>query len=218
MIDRFLYTAIETGLADITADINLIDDIFGQFELPTAELEAIKTYYAANPIQLVHNYPRRNLKPPIVAIVLESESEETHFLADDAPPVIGVPAFEGVEISSALFRARYGVHVITELPDVTRYLFEILKTIMFRNEGFFADRGIHNIQIGGQDLALDPQFSPENYFIRKLTFQATYEFCEFDRDPQGRFTSIDGLFVDSSGSSGDVGDVQTLITVGNPEE
>lgn len=214
MIDRFIYKAIEDGIAEINANPNHLDDIFRQFELSAGELAAVKTYFAREGVRVIHNYPRAEVKPPIYSIVLESEgelSQRGHFLADDLPDVNDVPDLAGVDLKGAIYEARYAIHVVTEMPDVTRYYYEILRSILIERGPYFDAQGVFAIHFSGQDMALDPRFSPENYFVRKLHFEAQYVFRRLDRDPAGKFSSIRGLFVDGGAAPGNTGDVLTNI-------
>lgn len=214
MIERYLYTAIENGIAKIVADPALIDLIFEELDLVTAEIDKVKALWVAKPPKVKHSYTRLDDPLPIYSIVLANERETQMFIGDDVGQVLDEEdILLGADIKGAVWEHSHQVHVLTRHPDHTLYNYEILKSIMLR-ANLLSVPNIHSTRLSGADLQLGPEWAPEPIFARQLTI-ATQRLLE-SIDPGtrlGKAFSVSGIHVDSSGSSSSVGDVETLVTI-----
>lgn len=215
MIERFIYMALRNGITQIEEDPSLLELLFRDlYELDTAEVEAIKTVFAAKTPKVLHGYAPRDVEVPCYSIILQSESESVRFLNDDAPQIDDIDDIDfGADVKSTVWEHSYQILTYTEHPDVTAYFYQIAKSIILAQGDFFDNHGVFNIQLSGQDLMPDPRYIPEHLFARNLTFRCDDEFLRVDRESLGgKAFTIGGLHIDNTGSPSEVGGVKTLIT------
>ena len=221
MIQRFIFDALQDGVEQISSDLTILDQLFREvYDLSDTELDAIKTFWAnegdddkRGPPKVIHGYAPRDVKIPVYAIVLESETESLTWLNNDSGQVEDPndPDF-GADIKGSIWNHRYGIHIYHEHPDVTTYIYEIAKSILLASFEFFNDQGMFDIDVSGADMVPDPRYIPEHFFGRKLTFACQRCFTRIDRDSaQEKAFKVSGLHIDRGGSSSDVGGVKTLI-------
>jgi len=215
MIHRLLHTIMTAGIATIEDDITVLDDLFERnYVLEDSEVEAIKEYFLDHPPEIINGYARQDSNFPLIAITLATEGESETFLADDAGPVLDEDSpYINSDIASAIWSHTYNFLVYTDHPDITVYYYEIVKMILLGGFPVLIDDGCFDFSMNGGDLAPDPKYLPQHLFGRQLTFSCQRELQILDRN--SRFLKafrLDGIYVDSSGSSSDVGDVKTNVT------
>jgi len=223
MIHRLLHSILTSGIQIIHNDITLLDDLFDRnFVLQDAEVSAIKEYYLAHTPEVINGYARKDSDFPLIAIVLANEGESESFLGDDAGQVMDEDdPYLHSDISSTIWTHTYNFLIYTDHPDITVYYYEIAKLIILGGLPVLVDDGCFEFSLSGGDLAPDPKYMPEHLFGRQLTFTCQREMQIIDRDTRlSKAFRIGGIYVDSSGSSSDVGEVRTNVTtygVGNDE-
>lgn len=215
MIHRYIHAVLSTGIAAYKADPKLVDDLFAQlYEIESTEVAAVKTYFAQHGLRVYNGYPRLDSAPPFVAIILASEGEAETYIGNYAGMVTeDGHALYGSEVEGSIWNHVYHLPVVSEHPDVTSYMYELVKTIMLAGLRFLIEQDCMLFSFSGADLAPDPKYIPERFFVRQLTFSCQREFSRIDRDSRlTKAFEISGIHIDSSGSPSDVGDVQTLVT------
>lgn len=222
MIQRYLYTAIQTGIDAIAADPTILDNLFQkQYSLPDTEMAAIKTSFIDNPVTVSHGYARTSDSFPRIAIILASESDEI-YLSDDVGQ-IGEGDLDdeddeefGANITGSMWTAVFQLLCYAEHPDVALYLYELTKDVMFASSSYFDSVALQKLGMSGGDLGLDARYEPLHLFVRQVTFRCRYEFTHVDRASRlGKAFAVAGIHIDSSGSPGrtdEIGDVKTLVT------
>jgi hypothetical protein len=217
MIQRFLFNIVKAGIEEISKDLNILDDIFSQFDMPQKELDAIRTLWEAKPPHVKHQYARVDDETPLYSIVLGNEQETDFYIGNDAATVTEPtdPDF-GADIKSSIWNHTYHTLCYSEHPDHTSYLYEVLKAIYIAAK--LDDCGVFDARFSGMDLAPDPRYIPEHLFVRQFTLAGKREFERLDRASKlGKAFKVRGIHLDSSGSPSDVGGVKTLVTVGIPD-
>ena len=215
MIHRYIHNVLTTGVAAYLADPRLVDDLFDQlYAVETSESAAVKTYFLDKGLNVYNGYPRLDAKLPFVAIILASEGEAETFIGNYAGMITeDGDALYGAEVSGAVWDHVYHLPVVSEHPDVTAYLYELVKILLLAGLEYLIDQECMDFSFSGQDLAPDPRYIPERLFVRQLVFSCKRQFLRIDRDSRlTKAFQISGLHVDRSGSPSDVGDVQTLVT------
>lgn len=221
MIQRFLFDSLQDGIAQITQDLTILDQLFEEvYELEPDEIAAIKTFWEnpngikeAGPPKVIHGYLRKDIEIPVYSITLQNESEAQTWLNNDSGQVEDIldPDF-GADIKGSIWSHRYDIHIYHEHPDVVSYLYEIAKSILLASMDFFSDKGLFDIDISGADLAPDPRYIPEHLFARRMTFACQRCFTRIDKDSKGgKAFKVGGIHVEG-GSNSSVGGVKTLIT------
>ena len=221
MIQRLLYTALMNGLAAIKADPTILDDLFlSNYELTTTEVEGIKTFFATRPPTVVHGYARQDQEPPLYSIILAAEREADAVMHDDAGSVTDtMDADFGADQYTALWEHTFHIMCITEHPDVCTYLYEVAKAIILQAKPTFIGFGVYGLTLSGMDLAPDPRYVPEHFFVRQLVVSCRAELLTTAKATKlGKAFKVAGIHVDKSGSPSDVGGVKTLITIADPED
>lgn len=216
MIQRFIHDALTAGFTEIEADPEIIDDVFGEDSLclDAAEIAIIKQYIAENKPNVIHGYPKEDSKYPLLAITLGAEGEKTHFMGDDAGIISDVLDEDfGADILSSIWAHQYPIHVYDLHPNATSYVYELAKAILQTAGPFFDGKGLQNVHISGMDLAPDPRYAPAHLFVRQLKFECEREQLRVNRSSKlGKAFKVQGIHVDKSGSTGEVG-VPTNVTV-----
>ncbi|MFA4944444.1 MAG: hypothetical protein WC789_07060 [Lentisphaeria bacterium] len=217
MIHRLVHQVVKTGMNAFLADARMVDDLFTElFALPVEEVESIRTYLQSHTLRVVNGYPRVDVNPPLVAIILSQEGEDEHFLGYLAGMVDedGDPAMRGAEVQGSSWKHTFQLPVVTEHPDVTAAYYEALKTVLIAGIPTLVEGGCWGFQLSGAELAPDPRYIPEGLFVRQLTLSLNAPFLYFNRaSALGKAFQVSGLHVDRSGSPSDPGAVKTNIGV-----
>lgn len=216
MIHRLLHTILTSGIQTIVDDVSLLDDLFERnYVLEDSEVDAIKEYYAEHPPEIINGYARKDSDFPLVAIVLADEGESESFLADDAGPVLDEDSpYVNSDISAAIWSHTYNFLIYTDHPDISTYYYEIVKMIILGGLPILIDDGCFEFSLRGGDLAPDPKYLPQHLFARQLTFTCQRELQILDRNSRLlKAFRIGGIYVDSSGSNRDVGEVNTNVNL-----
>ncbi len=214
MIQRFIFYVIEQAIAALIANPDLLDDLFVEtLGLSQEECDAIKASFAAKPPTLAHGYARSDSEFPLISITLGGENGLTTYLGDDAIDE-DEGDDEGEEAKSKVWDHSFPIYCYAQHPDITTYLYEIVKQAMALNTEFFASKNLWDIGLAGADLAPDPRYAPEVLFMRVLTFRCNDEFKVVKKGSLiGKAFKVSGIHVDNSGSPRDVGDVKTNVKV-----
>ena len=229
MIQRHLYTAIKAGIEAVAADPTILDNLFQeQYSLSNTEMAAIKTSFVSDPVTVSHGYARTADSFPRISIVLIDDNESDPYLGDDAG-MIGDDEEDdedpdedyGADVTGSLWTATFQLMCYADHPDVTIYMYELTKDIMFAALPYLKSVGIQKLNISGGDLALDARYIPAHLFARQVTFRCRYEFTHTDiASKLGKAFAVAGVHVDSSGSPNTVDEVgvKTLVTTYEAEE
>jgi hypothetical protein len=225
MLERLLFIALQDGIAETLAKPALMERFFRETrELSLEEIAGIRTFFEAQPPNIIHAYPRTDSKFPLFAIVLANETESQQFLGDQGGMVgfgvdlLGEATLDGDdpdlganEIAS-IEDQTYMVLVATRNPDTTIYYYQLAKFWLKRARAFLKQQGVSNLTFSGGDLAPDERYMPANLFVRQLTIQCKVpEILVGQKEPSA--FKLDGIYVDATGSPpADLGGVKTLIT------
>jgi len=221
MIQRLLYKALVSGLDAIKADPSILDDLFRKnFELDDTEVAGIQAFFAAKPPTVVHGYARTDQTTPVISILLAGEREADAVIGDEAGNVLDeLDEDFGATQYTALWEHTFHIVCITEHPDVCQYIYEVVKAIILQAKPTFIPYGVYGLTLSGADLAPDPRYMPEHFFIRQLAVSCRAEFLTVAKDTKlGKAFRVSGIHVDKSGSPSDVGGVKTLVTIATETE
>ena len=123
----------------------------------------------------------------------------------------------GSEVEGSIWDHVYHLRVVSENPDITSYMYEVIKTIMLAGLDVLTDLECMSFAFSGQDLAPDSKYLPERFFVRQLVFSCKRQFARIDREARlTKAFQVAGIHIDSSGSPSDVGGVETLVTTYTP--
>lgn len=214
MIHRYIHAILTTGIATYRADVNLVDDLFNQlYELEDSEINAIKTYFQQKGLSVYSGYPRVDSEPPYVAIILANEGEAETYLGNYAGIITeDGSTLYGADVEGSIWEHVYHLPVVSEHPDITQYMYELVKSVMLAGLSTLIDQECFQFSFSGQDLAPDPRYIPARLFVRQLVFSCRHPFHWIDRNSRlTKAFQISGIHIDSSGSPSDVGNVETLV-------
>ena len=166
MIQRLIYQLLVNGLAAFATNSALYSVVFADYlHLGDAEVAAIRAYFAKNLVRVQHGYPARDIRPPLIAILLQSESVGLEFLGTSGMVPMGLGGGMG---TGSLWDQSYQLMCYTENIDATSYLYEVLKAILVCSHRTLAEAGVMHPTYTGMDLAPDTRYLPENLFVRIL--------------------------------------------------
>lgn len=171
--------------ADDTRD-NPIDELF-RFTGP-ATCAKIKTWLKDNKnIFLDVNYPNEDVSLPLIAVVNEGEREDvSNALIGDETGFheFGIPSGDGTyryrEARAIPMSHTTTIYVTTQQPDLTLYLYHIVRFILLDNKLNLANwYDIHNLTIAGQALSYDEKFLPAQSYTRtvQLQYLTMFDYC-----------------------------------------
>lgn len=222
MIERSIYTALTTGIAWLAAKPRRVYTLFKRLGLSDTEAAGVQTWFTAHVPNVIHSYPRiGETKFPAICIVLGDESESTKFL-DDSGGIINAEDAEtlgslglvGAEITTSISSFEYHLLVIANEPDMTIYLYQIVRNILMQQRAFLkSDAGLLDQAMSGADLVPDPRYMPDHLFVRRLTLKCLAETPFIGEAPSsGLVRSVDGIFVDDGRQADETGGVLTQVT------
>lgn len=218
MLERYVHRAITEGIAYLQANPDELLDFFQKEALlENDEAVQIKDWFLANTPDVIHGYARKDAKFPLYAITLTSERQAQGFIGDegafhDDPED---PEF-GADDWTAIWEYTLNIIVYAQHPDVTLYLFHLLKHFLIAAEPLFKNDGDYfDIGYSGTDMVPDPSTTPAGLFMRRLQFVAKRQYTQSVIGSKlGRAWKVQGIHVDRSGAEGrDVGGVKTNVQV-----
>jgi hypothetical protein len=176
LVERLILQILRTEIDRLLASEEELQRFFSHFFDPLAG-EAERKSFAVNfqrkPPTVVLGYPRVSAEFPCIAVVLENESEETNVLGDYLGQTIdGEKNREATEYVGAVFEQTYGVYIYAENPDITIYLYQFVKLVLFGGKGALIEAGLIDPRFSGGELSPEDQWLPNNMFVRKLNITA----------------------------------------------
>lgn len=205
MIERLIYIALKAGVAEVQADLSILERYFLEEKLlEPDEVVAIRTLFEAEPPQVQHGYARADTEVPLYAIVLANEDESEEYLGDEG----GIDEETGTDNQPYLWSHQYNTLVYTDHPDASLYFYHLAKLFLLRARAFFLENNVHSIRYSGADLAPDPRYIPEHLFARRLTMHC--ESYLVNTFTPLRATSVRGIHV--SDITGVVANVTPVTT------
>lgn len=188
MICRFIYALLVEGFTAFAADPSLYDDLFGQIlGLSPQECAGIRAFFAGKPIRVQHGYPQADIRVPLVAILLQGESQSQRFLGE-----MGQLPQGGMNGPGSIWDSNYQLMCYAENADACQYIYELTRAILLLKHKDMAQAGLLSPSYSGQDIAPDPRYLPANLFVRVLgmRFQTAYVLPELlDASPLARIAT-----------------------------
>lgn len=217
MIQRILYDVVKLGLAQFQTTPALYTNLFGtNWGLSDTEVAGIAAAFMKKPARVTHGYQMADVSPPLVCILLQQESESEYALGD----YIGQATFAdaaGHSVNAAelgaIWDASFQILNVTENPDLTSYLYEMVKACLVIGKATLQQAGIMDPMLAGTDLAPDSRYMPEHLFVRALTVRCKRQFAVADFDHAlSAAIQVGGINVPAA-SPNDNGGVKTLARV-----
>lgn len=180
-----LQRLIRKGLIYITAHLELVDAALeGYDDIDPTVITEVKTYLTNHPsIEVVINWPRRDISLPFVSIITRqnSEDESKDSLGDnfEMEDILGDITVDGVlsnEITGHSQSIGYASNAVTDLaitsedPNMTLYLFDLVRFIIFTHKIELEDKAdLKNMKLDSRDFQFDPSYFPDFWYSRALT-------------------------------------------------
>lgn len=197
MMQRRIFDILTAGLKAFADNPDMYSTVFGNYlGLSDAEVAGITRFFAQKPIRVQHGYQHGDIRPPLVAIILQAESQSQKVLGDAAYLPMGYAAQRSIGAGS-VWQNSYQLMCYAENIDAASYVYELVKAIFICSHMTMAKLGIMSPNYTGQDLAPDPRYLPENLFVRVLglSAQSTYVLPELlSQSPLG--VALEGLVVE----------------------
>lgn len=167
--------AIRDGVQTFVDEPALVDKLFkGYTEEVITEIKAylsVRTGAGKFPLQIVMNYPTEGISIPFVAIVLAADQEDPKldFLSNYIETDIDDAETVEKEVVGTANNVSYNIMIGSQYPNLTLYLYTIIKAILILKSDEFTQQGMLNILLGGRDLKIDPSLFPEFVWGRLIT-------------------------------------------------
>lgn len=174
MFERVLYDVLADSLARIAERPEALDGFLAglplQDDTERDALRAIVLDFARSARPVMHGYARSDTAFPVWSIVLASENESLRALGDET----GDDDEDGQPIRASVWDSTFQVLVYSQHPDVTLYLYQLLRAVMISRRVELVQRsGAMNVTtLSGAELSPDRLWLPEFLFVRALTLTA----------------------------------------------
>jgi hypothetical protein len=214
LIHRFLYSALQKGLALFEAKPSMYQSLFGElYGLVPSEVEAVRKRFAQNFPRIEHAYSPEAATMPCYSIVMGSEQQNNFMLANSAGVL---PGFSGpaAPLFTTIWRHQYSILCYAQQPDLVEYMYELAKCCISLQLRYLISLNCNEVQLSGSEMTLDEK-PPERLFYRSLGFSCSREFRFFASDDVTRLFKVDGLFVNDNKTAAN-GGVTALIKATTP--
>jgi len=220
MFERYIYSALVDGIAELVAKPRRLQTIFTKLKLLTvSEAEKLTDVFRRQPPAVLHQYPRDDTVFPAIAIILGDEAESTEFLdtlgnivEQDEAALLSEPGLEDDYKRATIYTQTFHMWIVTEKPDLTIAYYQLAKYILMQKRTFLKDAGALDIVTSGGDLAPNATYMPAHLFIRRLTIQVQVEENAFETPEERRARSVTGIFINDGAIAADIGSVNTNVT------
>jgi hypothetical protein len=192
MLERAYYTTIAQGFQDIRDRPQLLEHFFLSMGLAREEVRSIRNWFISAEPSVNHAFPRHGAsKFPGVFIVLESEDERQKVLDDfgglvsfDDAIAENYPELGGAEIRTSFYEYRFNLFIVADNPDKCLYLFQLVRYILTAQHKELQKFGVLVSNITGSDLAPNPEYLPETFFIRRMIVKITAQAPVYEPPPR----------------------------------
>lgn len=114
-------------------------------------------------------YPRTSATFPCFAIIMERDTMDQEalgkYLGQTRPDD---PIESAEEYVGSMFEQVYGIFIFAEHPDVCLYLYHFAKAVLLGSHVTLQECGIIDPQYEGAEMMPQPDYLPENMFVRRL--------------------------------------------------
>lgn len=184
--ERVILDLLNTGIDALVSDLStssagdtVIDDILSV--LDSDERVKAREYFASHYPDVVLGYPRQGVAFPLIALILQSDSEANRYvgLGEHAEETDGVKT--GKEFADWT-QGQFGIYVYAEHPDICAWYYRIARRVLQVGKTYLINNNLDNPVISGAELAPDPRYTADNLFVRRLVLNVEYEESWTDRD------------------------------------
>ena len=183
MIQRYIYTALQTGLSTFAANPDLYNQLFGDlWDLDPTEVATITRYFTAYPPSVAHAYSQREQKFPQYIIVTGGEQQPMFALSDYGGPGAVQTLTDGRTAIAAASYASIWQHNIEVVAQATKvevavWMHEIAKAIFVSAKPYFQANHLELVTMAGTEFAPVEGMSESDFvFQRALSFRCQREF------------------------------------------
>lgn len=176
MPERVIVALLRDTIEQLLASEDLLRQFFSHLFGPMIgadELESYVVNFRAKPPTTVLGYPRTGAEFPCMAVILEREEEGDEalgqYLGETLP---GEPDIDAREFLGTAFTCSYGIYVFAEHPDVCLYNYHLAKGVLIGANQVLHELGLIDPHFSGGDLQPQPEYLPENMFVRRLEVSA----------------------------------------------
>ena len=176
MIERVLIQTLRTGLAArVAAPSTIVRMCTEGYGLVQSEADAVAKIFVAEPPSVAMQYPREDSKFPLVSVILVDERESTQYINAGHTRYIGTR-----HKRASIWEQKFALWVSTKHPDLTLYLYAMVKDIMLASRDDLVASGVVVSSYAGSDMGPNADYAPFWLFIRQLLVSATQQREVFD--------------------------------------
>jgi hypothetical protein len=214
--ENALYTVISAGVEWFQDDSRRVEAFFVKCGLTATEAAKMRTYFDRDPAAgehggppaVIHSYPRETGPFPCYAITLAGDPFQQTYLGDDADDELLDETLDTDDYNTDLDGnvARELGHILTyqidvetyaqHSPDICRYLYHMLRQIMFSSVLTLNSLGFSQVEYVGREINPIERALPENTWLRVLRVTMIGE--EKTWETLGRGTTIGSAYVEGS--------------------
>ncbi len=166
--ERLIVNRIKLFLTDSKTDPSIFTEMFAE-DLTATELAEWNAFFAAvEDIPVVHAYPLRDTRMPMIHVIPSTErvSHPTvgDVVIDEFNDTSGNWEFTGGEY----WNQNFGIGVWTKEPTTTLLLHHIVRVALVSSLDYFNTEGMLDVLLSGTPLQPHPELSPNLTYSRGL--------------------------------------------------
>lgn len=196
MFERIIYDRIKDRLDWYAAEALRFEVFLLARGIGADEAHRAREAFADTAPTLVMGYARQGTQFPCVALVLGTDSNVDDYLGEDAPMLgtdddddEGLDYYRDedgqiVDPHMRRWEGRADLFVYSDHPDMTLYLYHIVKDICVRSRKVWHSAAFEDVRYSGAELAPDPKYLPTDMFTRRFSITLRYHEYYTD-DPNG---------------------------------
>jgi len=179
MPERTLKRVIEAEVERLLSDETELVRFFSHFFDPTIEVserDSFVAHFKMQPPTVTLGYARAGQDFPVIAIVLQNESEEQEAIGQYMGESLEGEDGEAANFVGSIFQSTWSIYVYAQNPDACLYIYNLTKSIVIGAKQYLIQGGLYDPQISGEELApAGEEYLPENMFVRALRVTAMHQ-------------------------------------------
>lgn len=207
MIERFIYDILQQRIAALAASRRLFRKTMSELGVESNdEINLVFDRFSANPPRVQHAYPRKDITPPIYAIILGRRRKAMQFIGEhghaataDEARVLGSERFEDTDVVSSIMAHNLKLWTVTDDPTYTIHYEGLLSAMLDAATEEMTAFGLSDFTTTAGDISPMETYLPHHLFVRETIFECQVEFNVFGEEGRSLPRGVDVFSEDVGG-------------------
>lgn len=171
-----LLSVLRSSLDTLETDQSAVDDLFSI--LPDTVRTTIKTWLSQHKVEVRYNWPRPDAVMPSIHVVTSGENESVgeDALGDVLDVRVDRASGEVREVTGYASSFSISLLVISTSEELTLYLSQLVRRIVFLAKMALEQAGLHNVRISSSDMRFEQDYFPDFAYARSVNVEGMYTF------------------------------------------